>query len=540
MKTYLSFTTSPRRIKHIYDLLQDIDLTLFDEVLINLPEKFGRNGSEYIIPSKLKNMNKVNIIRIKKDKGPITKLMPALNYANNSNDIIISIDDDIKHNPSLFPLLIDLCKTKDVVVTGIGKKLSYWNSKKYGKLNRVEPFEYKPQKYHTDLVEGFSGVAYKKKFFPDLRLLNTLYRLSKDCYLSDDLVISFYLKLFGRRILSLSKMKKYGYHMLNGYSWGLNDNALHKGGGMNKNNLKSIDMNYVKYPKCYKTLVNYYVTNRENVDKLLLRQWHHDFDRICIINMKTRTNRRIQSEKILSTLNVPSSKITIVNATTPTNDYVKILNNIGINVKSMSDILGAKRLRDLKWHESKKNISEESKTYYKKYMVETAVSLSQIRVMKMAEKNNETILILEDDFGPLKEFYDVYAHKMHRQLDYDVLYLGDCSSMRSGSSKTVMSGPNNKLIQRHTVCHHAIAFRPSFSEKALHLKKNGLFPLDYPIDDQLGFYMSKRKIPFGIFNKPLMTQDVELGAMSNIQEKDKLLWELESSNKFQSMILKKI
>lgn len=535
MKVYLSLTTSPKRIVNIYELLREIDLNLFDEVLINIPDKFSRNGSTYQVPDILKNMKKVTINKIKKDLGPISKIAPALSYAENSNDIIISIDDDIKHDNRLFPLLIKYCNEKDVVVTGIGKNLSYWSKKPYGKMSRSEPFEYKPKKPYVDLLEGFSGVAYKKKFFPDLKLLLKLSSIEKNCFLSDDLVLSYYLKLFGRRIYSLASANKYGYDKLTTYSWGLQNNALHIGGGLNKNNIKQIDMNYIKYPKCYKALNAFVKKNQEYVNKIILKNWHHDFDKICVINMKNRTNRKTQSLSILKMLNVPKNKIHIVTATTPKDNMVNVFNKLGLKGTSMKNFLSEKRFKDLKWHESRMNRNMESATYHKKILVETAVSLSQLRVIKMAQENHETILMLEDDFGPLKTFYDMYSHKMHRQIDWEVLYLGDCSSMRSGVKNELVSTKNNALIKCHTVCHHALAFRPSIGDRVFY--KKPITPLSYPIDDELGHYLSKNKINFAIFDKPLMTQDVNLGAQSNIQESDKVAWELESSNKFQNMIL---
>jgi len=539
MKTFLSLTTSPTRIHHLHKLLSDIDIDLFDEVVINIPKKFGRNGSSYVIPKELKNMKKVKLNVMKKDLGPISKIFSTIKYAKNSNDIIISIDDDIKHDPSLFPLLISYCKSKDVVVTGIGKNLSYWSNKKYGLIKRREPFEYVPKNPYVDLLEGFSGVAYKKKFFPNLNLLLQLSSLDKVCLLSDDLVLSYYLKLFGRRILSLSSIKKYGYHKLFPYNWGLKNNALHLGGGLNKNDVFNIDMNYIKYQQCYKYLNVFFDNNKKYIESIILKNWHHDFDKICIINMKNRPDRKKQSLSILQSLNVPKKKISIVTATTPNQNMVKVFNNLGLSGNSLKDFLSIKRYNDLKWHESKKNFIVNSASYYKKILIETAVSLSQLRVLKMAQDNHQTILMLEDDFGPSESFYNIASHKMHRQIDWEVLYFGDCPSMRSLFKKTLLSSADNSLIQSHTVCHHALAFKPSIGKKLLN-SKNLIVPFSYPIDDELSYYLGLNKIKFGIFNKPLMVQDVVLGSNSNIQNKNKLKWELESSNKFQKFILKKL
>ena len=545
-KVYLSLTTSPKRIDNVVKMLRDINLEHFDKVMVNLPLRFGRNGTLYVIPKSLQNFPKVQINRFPKDFGPLSKVLPTLLVCKNPNDIIISIDDDIHHDNRVFPLLINNCKEKDVVVTGIGKNLNYWSSAKYGKMPRVSPFEYTPKGNYVDLLEGFSGVSYKRKFFPDIKLLVRLSKVAKNCYLSDDLVLSFYLKLFGRRILSLHKMGKYGYefsntpYKLKEYKWGVASNALHKGGGIN-GAVNNVNVNKIKYPKCYAMLRKYHKKNENSINKIILRNWHHDYDKIYIINMKNKPERKAQSIKILKMLHVPSTKIKILNASTPSkgeSGLIKELNKLGLKGSSLKSFLGEKRHRDLKWHESRKERFAESKTYHRKILIELAVSISQLRVIKHGMDNNETVLMLEDDFGPTSHFYNIENHKLHRQVNWETLYLGDCSSMRSGATKTLIRGKNNKLIQRHTVCHHSLAFRPSMGKRLL--QKKPIVPFDFAIDDELGHYLGKYKVPFAIFNKPLMVQDVDLGTKSNIQEANKLAWELEESNKFGVLNLRKL
>ena len=527
MKTYLSLTTSPSRLKNILTLLKNIDLVHFDNVIINIPLKFARNGSTYDIPPDLEKFPKVIINKIPKDLGPLTKIYPTLQFAQNSNDIIVSIDDDIKHDSDIFPILIEKCKTNNVVVTGIGKNLDFWESKKYGMMPRRKPFEFRPKQNYVDLIEGFSGVAYKKSFFPNLSLLKTLSKTCKECFVSDDFVISFYLKLFGRRILSLNSLELYGLsnqnktkYSFNLYEWGLGNNALHKGGGL-KNDVFNIDVNKIKYPICYKVLIQYFTSYETKINSILLQSWHHDFDSIYVINMKKKPERKKQSIDILKKLHVPAYKIKILNATTPNSILVKEFRKIGFEGTNISNFLGNSR--------SKSN---------KQTIIEAAVAISQLRVMKNALNKNETVLMLEDDFGPTKHFYDVNAHKLHRQYDWHTLYLGDCKSMRSGTEKVLVKGDNNKLIARHTVCHHSLAFKPLLSQQIF--KNKPIIPLEYPIDNQLSYYMNKHDIPFAIYDNPLMIQDVKLGTKSNIQSSAKLKWEVAESNKFGNLNLRKI
>jgi hypothetical protein len=523
-------------------MLHDIDLTLFDKVMINLPRYFGRNGQTYDIPEDLLKFPKVQINRFPKDFGPLSKMLPTLKYCKNQNDIIISIDDDIMHDSRVFPLLIQLCKDQDVVVTGIGKNLSYWSSPKYGAMKRTNPFEYVPKGNFVDLIEGFSGVAYKRKFFPDIRLLISLSQLSKECYLSDDLVISFYLKLWGRRILSLNKMGHYGYSFSNTkfklqeYSWGLQNDALHK--LTTNSHTQEIDQNKIKYPKCYAKLINFCNLNQVKISEILLKHWHHDFDRIYVINMKSKPERKAQSLKILKYLAVPSNKIEIITATTPEKGLVKELQKLGLKGNTLKNFLGEKRYTNLVWHNGRKETIAESKIMHRKILIELAVSISQLRVLKLAMQKNETVLMLEDDFGPTNHFYNPDTHKLHRQINWETLYFGDCSSMRSGQKSILIKGEKNNLITSHTVCHHSLAFKPSMGQKLL-LKKP-ITPFNLPINDELAYYLGKHKVPFAIYDKPLMIQDVELGAQSNIQEANKIAFELTSSNKFGKLNIRKL
>lgn len=543
MKVYLSMTTSPMRIKYIPELLKELDLKMFEKVVINLPLEFGRNKTRYVVPKALSTMKKVMIHRIPNDFGPITKVLPTLDVAKDGNDIIVSVDDDIKHDSRVFEHLVKQCIAKDCVVTGIGKNLKYWSSKQYGAMPRVFPFDFQPKGSYVDLLEGFSGVAYKRKFFPDIPLLKKLNDVSKECMLSDDFTLSYYLKLFGRRILSLNKMGIYGYPFsktkfkLDAYYWGLSDNALHKGGGLN-GTTNNIDMNKMKYPKCYANLRRYYAQHKKQINRILLRSWHHDFDKVCVINMPARTNRKAQSLKILKLLGVPKEKIAISVATTPSNNLVSNFKKMGLKGNSLSNFLGKKRHRDLEWHAQRKEFSANSAMYHKKIMIETAVSVSQLKLAKQAMDVGETILMLEDDFGPTAAFYNIQNHRLHRQLQWDLLYFGDCPSMRGGPKKTLLRSKDNKLIHSKAVCHHALALKPALGRKIF--LKNPITPFDWPIDDELSFHMIKHKIPFAIFDKPLMVQDVDLGAQSNIQNSNKIEWELEESNKFGTLNLRKI
>ena len=72
------------------------------------------------------------------------------------------------------------------------------------------------------------------------------------------------------------------------------------------------------------------------------------------------------------------------------------------------------------------------------------------------------------------------------------------------------------------------------------LRKKPITPFNLAINDELGYYLGQNKVPFAIYDKPLMIQDVELGTQSNIQEANKVAWEISDSNKFGKLNLRKL
>ena len=220
------------------------------------------------------------------------------------------------------------------------------------------------------------------------------------------------------------------------------------------------------------------------------------------------------------------------------NDLDKEIKNLNIGPSNLKEFLSERRFRDLQYHKSLKDRFPLNQRYYRQMLVETAVTLSQLNVIKKSVDNNENILMLEDDFGPSTQFYNIHNHRLHRQINWSLLYYGDCPSMRSGlktklikridSTKCKLSA--NSLIKSYAVCHQSLAFRPSFGKKIF--KKNHIIPMKYPIDDQVSQIIQKYKVPYALYDKPIFIQDVNLGIMSNIQNSQKCKWELQSSDKF--------
>lgn len=538
----LSLTSSPKRLQNIPDLLKRVGTKTFDVIYLNIPNKFGRTGEKYdhVLLKKISKLPKVKINKYGKDLGPASKLFPTL-LKTKPGDYIVTVDDDVKYKSTHIKNMLQLAIEKDCVVTGWGRPLKWWDrgSAKWPnkghvlRFKQVKPFEYKmyrsmkdylpPAKIEdVELVEGFTGCVYPRKYFPDTSMLKKMILLSKDTYLSDDFVISFYLKVFGFRIISYAQhIKKYiGWSgLIDDYSSQKNKNALH---------LQDELEGALKYHKSYNQLLNFYGKHKKKINNIVLKSWHAPYDKIFVINMKSKPERKAQALLFLKKLNVPKHKIEILYASTPANNITRGMRQLGFHLKTYADIITKQRMAQLKQNnEGKRRVT-----------VETAVGLSQLRVWKWAQKNKKTVLMMEDDFGPTKEFYDPEAHRMMRLLNWDVFYVGDCGAdTRGPNPKTIIKKNGVEIQERYVVCHHALAVRYSATKKIF---SKDFVPFKTAINDHLQLYMKKHKLQHYLFGKPLFKQDV-IGTKSNIQSAAQLGWEMrEGGTKFRGAVIKNI
>lgn len=182
----VSFTTTPYRINYIRPVLDAVFRQSIkpNRVYLNVPWKFKRDNSKYVIPEWLKNYPEV-IINRTRDYGPATKLIATLEKESNPNTIIITIDDDI-----IYPkhIVRDLVKKhhQEAVFTGIG--INFLFAPFY---NTYYGFVYLDQKPSL-VVVGVSGVLYKRKIFKK-DIFSLVDNLPITCFLSDDLMIAAYL-----------------------------------------------------------------------------------------------------------------------------------------------------------------------------------------------------------------------------------------------------------------------------------------------------------------------------------------------------------
>ena len=182
---YVSLTTIPTRSKNIIFTINSIlnQTIVPKKIFITISEKNIREKNiDYEIPKIIKNNSLIEIIQIEKDNGPINKLYGGLSKCQNE-DIIITVDDDSIYNRYMIENLYNYSqKYKNQVI---------------GTIGRIE-YKKKIFGYHFNipckvkLLEGYSGVAYRKKFL-NIEDIKTE-KLTKEVIFNDDIYISYLLK----------------------------------------------------------------------------------------------------------------------------------------------------------------------------------------------------------------------------------------------------------------------------------------------------------------------------------------------------------
>ena len=203
----LSFTTTPYRIDQLKPVLESITRQSIkpNRIYVNIPWKFKRDNTEYVIPDWLKSYPNI-IINRTEDYGPATKLLATLEKERNPNAILITVDDDKTYSRHMVrdlvkPYLFGYYKT-NTVFTGIGLNLLFTiNHDAY-----IEPIVL--GRNPSLVVVGAYGFASKRSFFKD-DIFSFIKNLPLTCFLSDDLTISAYLLNSGVNIITTSGVAYY-------------------------------------------------------------------------------------------------------------------------------------------------------------------------------------------------------------------------------------------------------------------------------------------------------------------------------------------
>lgn len=248
-KIYISMTSSPKRIEKITSSLQFIcKIPIIYKIFINIPD-FYRNEEPYddnVIDRLLNFDDKINITRFPNDIGPISKLLPTLDFVDDPESIIITIDDDIIYSPALFYELVYHIVLYPGVYSGKGFDLTKEGYAKKDVDRSKWSLKTIPKHPQKDVIEGFACIAYKRKYLDKDELLR-LSKVSNNCKLSDDFIISFYLNKKNIPLYVIEN-KFFNWKDIIPLQYGLEEDALHKGSGLQ--NLEEGNVNMIKYFKC--------------------------------------------------------------------------------------------------------------------------------------------------------------------------------------------------------------------------------------------------------------------------------------------------
>jgi len=258
-EVHISLTTSPLRLPKITAVLATLDTTHVKNINVVLPNKYGKNKETYKQEDidKISKFPKVKIIRTEKDYGPITKMLPVIRQVKDPKSIIISVDDDVGYPLGMINEFIyqKVENYPNAVIQSPDDGQDFRND--IGNFKKIFPSKSKPKKPYADLVEGWLGVAYSKKLVNDEEM-EIIADMSKECLLSDDLVISYILSKHNVPIVKVDN-KHLGQQL--SYQYGAGPDALHKGGGTGKVakvGSFSDDFNKEKYEICLFDIKRYF------------------------------------------------------------------------------------------------------------------------------------------------------------------------------------------------------------------------------------------------------------------------------------------
>jgi hypothetical protein len=167
--------------------------------------------------------------------------------------IVITIDDDIGYPRGMVTeLLRGKLQHSNAAVGAVGQKLANWGISEFA-------FPRSSQKIPnpSDVLEGYAGIAYAAKDV-DTELMRHFAQKDKssECFVSDDLVISFVLALSHIDRIQVSS-RYLSFFNLQVLDFGLGADALHRGAGLGNSSKYSnpVALNAEKYQKCYQSLI---------------------------------------------------------------------------------------------------------------------------------------------------------------------------------------------------------------------------------------------------------------------------------------------
>lgn len=217
-RVVFTLTTLPSRVNHILPILKSLyNQTIKpDDIYLTVPMRSRRLGKGYDIPENVRDL--CTIVTVKKDYGPITKILGALIMENDPDTIIITVDDDIIYPKNMIETFLSYHKKYPNEALGSSglslggslfkysikfnqKKSDYWFTMSVAKEGKK-----------VDIIYGYAGALYVRKFFPSFKIFQKYLKCimnDKDLFRNDDVTLSYFLNKDGikRRLVNMPEVE---------------------------------------------------------------------------------------------------------------------------------------------------------------------------------------------------------------------------------------------------------------------------------------------------------------------------------------------
>lgn len=182
MRVVVSLSTIPSRVKYVSKIIRYLLEQTYpiDRIYLNIPYWSKREQKEYPLPE-CPHSDRLTILRCE-DYGPITKLYPTLQEEKDPQTLIITLDDDTDYSPDRIQTLVHWAQRfPEAAIGGTGMIIgNFWNA--------ISPVHQPHRLTPVDILEGYSGCAYRRKFF-DQNLIDYS-QAPREAFYHDDVWIS--------------------------------------------------------------------------------------------------------------------------------------------------------------------------------------------------------------------------------------------------------------------------------------------------------------------------------------------------------------
>ena len=196
MRTVLTMTTSPQRMKHLPVVLDSLfnQIVQPDSVYLNLPARY-RNCETYKIPDWLNDWE-VTVLRPSYDFGPVMKILPVLEVETDMETLLITVDDDVRYPPDTISTL------KNASRVNLSSAFGFRGFNFTDNSPHLEPIRGDFVSCH--ILQGYGACAYRRSHF-DIERLRSDIKSQPDAFrFSDDLILSNHLASTGINLFTVA------------------------------------------------------------------------------------------------------------------------------------------------------------------------------------------------------------------------------------------------------------------------------------------------------------------------------------------------